>query len=163
MNERENKVSVRKKSFKHVSYNIVPTSESSLLNNLSLSLKGSFGPYYRSPTSHTMDKHEVPKVAKAETQGHKRKRSIQDTPVNLNKIRAAMLRLEVLKEELADIEETEGEVEALMAHVTALEGILRGAKKPVCVLACTYSKLLFLMFMTEVKLFIFYQSGNFSA
>ena len=59
-----------------------------------------------------------------------------------------MLRLQVLKEELAGIEETEEEVEALMAHVTALEGILRGAKKPVCVfkLVCTYSKLLILMF-----------------
>ena len=43
-----------------------------------------------------------------------------------------MLCLQVLKEELADIKETEGE----MAHVTVLEGILRGTKKPVCVLAC---------------------------
>ena len=33
-----------------------------------------------------MDKREVPQVA---SQGHKRKRSIQDTPINLNKIRAA--------------------------------------------------------------------------
>ena len=32
-----------------------------------------------------------------------------------------MLHLQVLKEELADIEETEGEVEALMAHVTIHE------------------------------------------
>ena len=63
----------------------------------------------------------LPQVAKAESQGHKRKRSIQDTPINLNKIWTAMLHLQVLKEELADIEETEGEVEALMAHVTIHE------------------------------------------
>ena len=61
---------------------------------------------------------------------HKRKRSIQDAPIN--KIRSAMHHMAVLKEELAGIEETEVEVEAMMEHVSALEGILREAKKPVC-------------------------------
>ena len=43
-----------------------------------------------------------------------------------------MHHMAVLKEELAGIEETEVEVEAMMEHVSALEGILCEAKKPVC-------------------------------
>lgn len=75
---------------------------------------------------------EIQQVAGAGDQKvHKRKRSIQDTPINLNRIRSAMHRVSVLKEELAGIEETEVEVEAMMQHVSALEEILRGAKKPV--------------------------------
>ena len=65
------------------------------------------------------------------TKGRKRKRSLQDTPVDLGKMRLAMNRLGALKEELNDIEETENEMDAIMAHVAALEEILRGAKKPV--------------------------------
>lgn len=61
---------------------------------------------------------------------HKRKRSIQDAPID--KIQSAMHHIAALKKELAGIEETEVEVEAMMEHVSALEGILRGAKKPVC-------------------------------
>ncbi|PPQ74684.1 hypothetical protein CVT26_007667 [Gymnopilus dilepis] len=61
---------------------------------------------------------------------HKRKRSIQDTPINVNRIQSAMHRVSVLKEELAGIKETEVDVEAMMQHVSALEQILRGAKKP---------------------------------
>jgi hypothetical protein len=46
-------------------------------------------------------------------------------------MKMAMQRVRALKEELAGIEETEGEVEALMTHVNSLEDILRSAKKPV--------------------------------
>ena len=46
-------------------------------------------------------------------------------------MKMAMQRVQALKEELAGIEETEGEMEALMTHVNSLEEILRGAKKPV--------------------------------
>jgi hypothetical protein len=66
------------------------------------------------------------------TRNHKRKRSLQDSPVDLTKMKMAMQRVRALKEELAGIEETEGEVEALMTHVNSLEEILRSAKKPVC-------------------------------
>ncbi|TFY76544.1 hypothetical protein EWM64_g7469 [Hericium alpestre] len=61
---------------------------------------------------------------------HKRKRSLQDSPVDLTKMRMAMNRLGALKEELEGIEETEGELKALMLHVDALEAILGTAKKP---------------------------------
>ncbi|GBE86761.1 hypothetical protein BKA93DRAFT_343182 [Sparassis latifolia] len=64
------------------------------------------------------------------TKGHKRKRSLQDTPVDLSKMRMARQRLAALKEELADIQETEDELAALMEHVNALEVILNAAKKP---------------------------------
>jgi len=43
----------------------------------------------------------------------------------------AMQRVQTLREELAGIEETEGEMEALMTHVNSLEEILCSAKKPV--------------------------------
>jgi hypothetical protein len=65
------------------------------------------------------------------TRNHKRKRSLQNSPVDLTKMKMAMQRVRALKEELAGIEETEGEVEALMTHVNSLEDILRSAKKPV--------------------------------
>jgi hypothetical protein len=47
-------------------------------------------------------------------------------------MKMAMQRVQALREELAGIEETEGEMEALMTHVNSLEEILRSAKKPVC-------------------------------
>lgn len=62
---------------------------------------------------------------------HKRKRSLQDSPVDLTKMKMAMQRVQALREELAGIEETEGEMEALVTHVNSLEEILRSAKKPV--------------------------------
>jgi hypothetical protein len=65
------------------------------------------------------------------TKSHKRKRSLQDTPVDLTKMTVAIQRVQALKEELADVEETEVEMQALMIHVTSLEEILRSAKKPV--------------------------------
>jgi hypothetical protein len=63
--------------------------------------------------------------------GHKRKRSLQDSPIDLSKMRMALNRLEALKEELDGIEETEEELHTISDHVLALENILKGAKKPV--------------------------------
>lgn len=61
--------------------------------------------------------------------GHKRKRSIQDTPVDLTKMQLARQRLSALQEELSGIEETETEMEEIMKHVDALQGILGSTKK----------------------------------
>ncbi|KAF8630468.1 hypothetical protein AX17_005409 [Amanita inopinata Kibby_2008] len=61
--------------------------------------------------------------------GHKRKRSIQDTPVDLTKMQLARYRLSALQEELSGIEETEAEMEEIMKHVDALQGILGNTKK----------------------------------
>lgn len=63
---------------------------------------------------------------------HKRKRSLQDSPVDLSKMKVALHRLNALKEELDGVEETEAELGAVMEHVAALEEILNSAKKPVC-------------------------------
>lgn len=65
--------------------------------------------------------------------GHKRKRSLQDSTVDLSKMRMALSRLDALKEELDGIEETEVELHTISEHVLALENILKGAKKPVYV------------------------------
>ncbi len=62
---------------------------------------------------------------------HKRKRSLQDSTVDLSKMSMALTRLEALKDELEGIEETEAELRTISEHVLALENILRGAKKPV--------------------------------
>jgi len=64
------------------------------------------------------------------SKGHKRKRSIQDSPVDLSKMKMAMNHLVSLKEELDGIQETEGEMDAVMEHVHALQKILENAKKP---------------------------------
>jgi hypothetical protein len=64
---------------------------------------------------------------------HRRKRSLQDSTVNLSKMRMALNRLDALKEELDGIEETEEELH-ISEHFLALENILKGAKKPVCYL-----------------------------
>jgi hypothetical protein len=66
------------------------------------------------------------------TKSHKRKWSLQDTPVDLTKMKMAMQRVQALREELSGIEEMEGEMEALMTHVNDLEEIFHSAKKPVC-------------------------------
>lgn len=63
---------------------------------------------------------------------HKRKRSLQDSTIDLSKMRMALNRLDALKAELDGIEETEEEMLAISEHVLELENILRGAKKPVC-------------------------------
>jgi len=63
---------------------------------------------------------------------HKRKRSLQDSTVDLSKVRMALNCLESLKEELNRIEETEEELQTITDNVHALEDILRSAaKKPV--------------------------------
>jgi len=62
--------------------------------------------------------------------GHKGKRSIQDTPVDLTKMQLAQQRLFALQEELsAGIEETETEMKEMMKHVDALQGTLGSTKK----------------------------------
>ena len=63
--------------------------------------------------------------------GHKRKRVIQDTPVDLSKMRVAMELLDSLEEELSGIKETEVEMDALMEHAKSLQNILENAKKTV--------------------------------
>ncbi|KIK02961.1 hypothetical protein K443DRAFT_121674 [Laccaria amethystina LaAM-08-1] len=60
----------------------------------------------------------------------KRKRSLQDSTVDLSKMRMALNRLETLKEELDGIEEMEEELHTISEHVLALESILQDAKKP---------------------------------
>jgi len=65
---------------------------------------------------------------------HKRKRSLQDSTVDLSKMRMTLNHLGALKEELDGIEETEEELHTISEHVLALENILKSAKKPVCYL-----------------------------
>ncbi|KIM38265.1 hypothetical protein M413DRAFT_20101 [Hebeloma cylindrosporum] len=61
---------------------------------------------------------------------HKRKRSLQDSTVNLSKMRMALNCFESLKEELNGIESTKEEWQTITDHVLALENILKGTKKP---------------------------------
>ncbi|KAF8338972.1 uncharacterized protein EI90DRAFT_2967439 [Cantharellus anzutake] len=65
--------------------------------------------------------------------GHKCKRSIEDTPINLSKMRLAQVAVESLKEELEGIQETEGALERVITELEALENILHNTKKPVLV------------------------------
>jgi len=60
---------------------------------------------------------------------HKRKRSLQDSPVDISKMRKLTARLEALREELTAIEETEEEIQHDMEHVNALDAILKEGKK----------------------------------
>ncbi|KAK7685373.1 hypothetical protein QCA50_011235 [Cerrena zonata] len=62
--------------------------------------------------------------------GRKRKRSIQDVPINMNKMRKMLETFKTLKDELYDIDETEIELGSVKQHLDSLETILRGAKKP---------------------------------
>jgi hypothetical protein len=71
-------------------------------------------------------------ISRMSAKGHKRKRSIHDTPVDLSKMKMAISHLASLKEELDGIQETEVEMESVMEHVHALQKILESAKKPVC-------------------------------
>jgi hypothetical protein len=77
----------------------------------------------------------------------KRKRSLQDSTVDLSKVRMALNRLEALKEELDGIEETEEELSIISEHLFALENIpVKGAKKPVCrIFRCILSLLLMML------------------
>ena len=63
--------------------------------------------------------------------GHKCKRRLQDTHVDLMKMKMALHQLNELKEELDGIEETEDEMTSIMEHLDALHEILNNAKKPV--------------------------------
>jgi len=63
------------------------------------------------------------------TLGHKRKRSLQDSPVDLTTMQVARKRLLALQEELSGIQETELEMEEIMKHVDALAVILGTGKK----------------------------------
>ncbi|SJL03466.1 uncharacterized protein ARMOST_06822 [Armillaria ostoyae] len=60
---------------------------------------------------------------------HERKRSLQDSPVNLTKMQMARTHLRALEEELRGIEETEEEIQQIMSHTDALEAILGATKK----------------------------------
>jgi hypothetical protein len=62
---------------------------------------------------------------------HKRKRSLQETPVDIGKMAAAKSRIQALKEELEGIEETSETMQVIMEHIEALDEILANAKKPV--------------------------------
>ncbi|TFY52650.1 hypothetical protein EVG20_g10461 [Dentipellis fragilis] len=55
---------------------------------------------------------------------HRRKRSLQESHVDLSKTNTALYRLRQLQAELEGIEETEAEMAAVMKHVNALEDIL---------------------------------------
>jgi hypothetical protein len=57
---------------------------------------------------------------------HKHKRTLQDSSVDLSKVRTALTRLTALKDELDGIEETEEELHTISEHVVALENILKG-------------------------------------
>lgn len=63
----------------------------------------------------------------------KRKISIEDSTVDLSKMRTVLKAYDALMEELEDVQETEGELEEVGVHLRALEEILAGAKKPVCI------------------------------
>lgn len=64
---------------------------------------------------------------------HKHKHSLQDSIVDLSKMRMMLNPLAALKEELDGIEETE-ELHNISEHVLGLGNILKGAKKPACYL-----------------------------
>ena len=63
--------------------------------------------------------------------GHKRKRSLQDSPIDISKTKMTLNFLDALKAELDGIQETEEDLDGISKHVLALEDILKGAKKSV--------------------------------
>lgn len=69
------------------------------------------------------------------TKGRKRKRSINDTPIDLTKMQTARQHLLALQEESEGIEETELEMAKIMCHVDALQDILGSSKKLVSEIA----------------------------
>ncbi|KAJ7710164.1 hypothetical protein B0H14DRAFT_2242266, partial [Mycena olivaceomarginata] len=64
------------------------------------------------------------------TQGHKRKHSLQDSPVDLTLMKQARKCLVALQEELDGVVETTSEITAIMTQVDALQAIVGTAKKP---------------------------------
>ncbi|KAF8546489.1 hypothetical protein OG21DRAFT_1527796 [Imleria badia] len=65
-------------------------------------------------------------AAVPEHDGHKCKHGLQDSCDNLSKMRRALDHLEALKEELEGLEEMKDE---FLAHIIAMEKILKGSKK----------------------------------
>lgn len=70
----------------------------------------------------------------------KRKRSLQDTPIDSSKIRHAREYLEKLKEELDGIEETEETMNDVMDCMQDLEQILTRSKKQVSIILYNYDQ-----------------------
>ena len=69
---------------------------------------------------------------------HKRKGSLQDSPVDMSQMRMVSNCLDALKEELDGIKEMEGEAEKITVYVEALGEILKGSEKPVRSLALNH-------------------------
>ena len=67
----------------------------------------------------------------SESHIHKRKRNLQDSPVDISKMRILTTSLEALREELSGIDETEEEMEEVIKHVNELDCILKEAKRVV--------------------------------
>ena len=65
------------------------------------------------------------------TQTHKRSRSLQDSPVDISKMRKLTSSLEDLQDELHRIAETEEELAVVMEHVEKLHRILKESKRVV--------------------------------
>ncbi|KAF8171228.1 hypothetical protein K438DRAFT_1613143 [Mycena galopus ATCC 62051] len=70
------------------------------------------------------------------TQGHKRKRSLQDSPVDLARIQQARKCLVALQEELDSVVETTTAITVLSTQVDSLQAILGRAKKPKTLFSC---------------------------
>lgn len=64
-----------------------------------------------------------------ETQTQKRKRSLQDTPIDKRKMTRVTNSLNALREELSGIDETEEKMEGVMKHVDELDCILKETKR----------------------------------
>ncbi|KAJ7749182.1 hypothetical protein B0H16DRAFT_1551903 [Mycena metata] len=62
--------------------------------------------------------------------GHKRKRRLQDSPVDLTLMKKARTCLVALQEELDGVVETTSQITAIMTHLDALQAVLGTAKKP---------------------------------
>lgn len=60
---------------------------------------------------------------------HKGKRSIQDTPIDVSRMRRLTSQLEALREELQGVDETEAEMAEVIKHVNLLETLLKESKK----------------------------------
>ncbi|KAJ7740220.1 hypothetical protein DFH07DRAFT_965404 [Mycena maculata] len=68
---------------------------------------------------------------------HKRKRSLDEDPVDVGKLYRLKQHVALLREELEGIEETEGELDTIMAHISNLEKTLEAAYRlPVDVDTC---------------------------
>ena len=66
------------------------------------------------------------------TKGHKRQRSLNDTIVDMSKMRRLTTSLDSIREELRGVMDTEMQMEEVMKHVDVLDRILRESKRVVC-------------------------------